>query len=372
MSNHAEVLEEIEEIAGDGAADPLLGSIADGRYRVDRKAGEGGFGTVYAATHLALGAPVALKVLRPRPDITEGRRAELVARFMDEARMLPRLRHPNIVAALDLGVLHITPAEPTPYLVMEWCVGSTLRAALVRSGPLPLPQAWRLLEPVLDAMAFAHGLGVVHRDLKPANVMLDTMAGRTVPRIIDFGLAKVVEDAVFETGLDSVLACTPAYAAPEQLCGGRTGAHTDVHALALIFTEMICGRSAFGVGRGARADLRRLRPSPASLGIDAGAFEPVLVRALALQPDHRHADADELGEALRQAARDMGLGAEPAPGLEAFAFEAPPEAVGFLPRTASASAGFFDADEGASHSQMTSAYTCAVHGDARCCEGWPA
>jgi eukaryotic-like serine/threonine-protein kinase len=354
MSDHAA---ELEQGTGDGVTDPLLGCIADRRYRIDRKAGEGGFGTVYAATHMALGALVALKVLRARPDVTEEDRAARVGRFMDEGRVLPRLRHPNIVAALDLGLLQSGPGQPVPYLVMEWCAGSTLRNALAESGPLPLPLAWRLFEPIVDAMAFAHGLGVVHRDLKPANVMLDTVAGRTVPRIIDFGIAKVVEDAVHETGLESFLACTPAYAAPEQLRGGCTDSFTDVHALALIFTELVSGQRPFGAGRGARADLRALRPSPATIGVDVGAFEPVIARALALRPGDRHADAEELGDALRHAACAMGLGAGQTLIPVSVRFTPRAGASTTVPRPESSSPSASEVHDRLSRSQLTDAHS---------------
>jgi serine/threonine protein kinase len=301
--------------------DPLIGRVIDGRYRIAAKVGAGGFGTVYEAEHLALGARVALKVLRVPADASPERREDRVARFMDEGRVLPRLRHPNIVAALDLGRLPAEDGPATPYLVMEWCAGSTLKAALDRSGALPLADAWLLFEPVVDAMAFAHGMSVVHRDLKPANVMLDEVAGRTIPRVIDFGIAKVVEEAVHEGGLDSTMACTPAYAAPEQLLGERTGPATDVHALALLFVELVSGRPPFGDNSRARADLRALRPSPGVLGIDVGAFEPIIAKALSLDAEERYGDAAELGRALREAARSMSMSAGQtlAPASAAFA-----------------------------------------------------
>jgi serine/threonine protein kinase len=289
--------------------DPLIGRVIDGRYRIAAKVGAGGFGTVYEAEHLALGARVALKVLRVPANASPERREDRMARFMDEGRVLPRLRHPNIVAALDLGKLPAEDGPPTPYLVMEWCAGSTLKDALEQAGAFTLADAWLLFEPVVDAMAFAHGMGVVHRDLKPANVMLDEVAGRTIPRVIDFGIAKVVEDAVHDGGLDSTMACTPAYAAPEQLVGEGTGPWTDVHALALLFVELVCGHPPFGDNARARADLRAVRPSPGVLGIDVGAFEPVIAQALALRATDRHADAAELGKALREAARGMGMSA---------------------------------------------------------------
>lgn len=278
------------------------------RYRLDRLVGQGGFGSVYAAVHLALDTAVAIKVLDIHRFVEPDARAELVERFLDEGRVLTKLRHPNIVAALDLGVME----SGEPYLVLEWVEGRTLKDMLAARGPLPLDIAWALFEPVLDALAFAHEARVVHRDLKPANVMVVEAAGGGMsPRVIDFGIAKIVApDDTPGSGITETLrgayAHTPAYAAPEQVTRSRTGPWTDVHALGLLFVEMVTGsapyRDAENMGLAA---VDPERPTPAALGVDVGSFEDVIARAIALRPRDRFADARAMLDAAREAARDM-------------------------------------------------------------------
>src|SRR5262249_43443060 len=152
----------------------------------------------------------------------------------------------------------------------------------------------------------------VHRDLKPSNVMLARRAdGKLVPRIIDFGIAKVFEPGEGTTSGNTLTGTqrrfTPAYAAPEQLAGVRTGPWTDVHAIALLFCEIVTGKMPYGAGKNVLGAIDPERPTPKRLGVDVGAFEEVLARAMALRPTDRHRDAGELLKALRRAARTMGI-----------------------------------------------------------------
>jgi serine/threonine protein kinase len=250
----------------DGDATFRPGNLLDGRYRLDRIAGEGAFGVVYEAHHLALDTRVAIKLLR-----AEAASPSAVGQFLSEARTLGALRHPAIVRVLDAGV-----SDGKPYFVMEWCDGPTLAAHLEETGPLGPPAAWALLEPVFDAIAHAHAKGIVHRDVKPSNVVLYEGSAR----VIDFGIAKVVApDEVAGEGRTTTLGqsfFTPKYAAPEQLAGARTGPWTDVYALALLFTEAVGGAVK-------------------------GPLEPVFAQAMARRPADRFADAGELVRAVREA-----------------------------------------------------------------------
>jgi serine/threonine-protein kinase len=306
-------------------ADPLIGTLIDGRYRVERCVGAGGFGTVYKAFHVGLGSFVALKVLKLPPELRADQIARLCGAFFDEARTLKLLRHPNIAHALDVGLLPSgsLPREPhgmqLPYLVMEWCSGPTLEEYLrARGGSLPIRDAWRIFEPLLDAMAHAHAEGVAHRDLKPSNVLLELVDDAPVPRVVDFGIAKIVAPGEM-AGSGSTRTVsgwspfTPRYAAPEQLAGARTGPWTDVHALALVFFEMLTGRSPFGDDENAAFALfDPARPTLRSVGVDAPDLDRVLTRALALRPADRYADAGALASALRAVAssplRTLGQG----------------------------------------------------------------
>jgi eukaryotic-like serine/threonine-protein kinase len=290
----------------------LVGTLLDGKYRVDRVVAEGGFGVVYAGVHVRLDLPVALKLLKPTR-FFEGNRADLVANFLAEARLTAKLRHRNIAQALDTGVFYADDeSEGVPWTCFEWLDGETLGDRLKKrrgSGGITPAEAWTLLSPVVDAMATAHTNGVVHRDLKPSNVMLVPTDEGVSPRIMDFGIAKLVEDPVKEstgdTSTESVfVAFSPAYAAPEQISRSRTGFWTDVHALGLIFTEVLTDARAYPVEHGTElvaSVVANERPTPARHGVDVGAWEPVLKKALALDPRDRHANARELYRELESA-----------------------------------------------------------------------
>ena len=297
-----------------------LPCLIAGRYRIERHIGEGGFGSVFAGVHIVLETPVAVKVLRLAPSLTAEERDELTARFLAEGRVLTRLRHPHIVGALDLGLL---PADEegraAPYLAMEWVEGTTLESVLAaRSTRLTIAEAWELFEPLLDAMACAHAARVVHRDLKPANVMVVPSGGSIgVPRVIDFGIAKIVApDETAGAGATSTASpsspFTRAYAAPEQVAQARTGPWTDVHALGLLFVELVTGALPYARYPDPRlAAVDPERPTPRAAGVDAGALEAVIARAVALRPGDRFADAGEMLLAARDAAKTMGLAISP-------------------------------------------------------------
>ncbi|CAN5636171.1 hypothetical protein BH09MYX1_BH09MYX1_30820 [soil metagenome] len=260
-----------------------LGKLIDGRYRLDRVAGQGAFGVVYEAHHIALDTRVAVKVMRGG-DTSEGLapRPDKVAQFLSEARTSSSLRHPAIVRVLDAGVV-----DGKPYFVMEWCDGPTLKSVIAERGAMTVTAAWALLEPVFEAIAFAHAKGVVHRDIKPSNVV--TFEGSA--RVIDFGIAKLIArddtPGMGNTTTHGPSLFTPSYASPEQLAGARTGPWTDVYALALLFLEVVMG-SAPG-------------PTPRGFGDDVAPLEPVLARALAARPADRFPNAGELTTAVRQA-----------------------------------------------------------------------
>jgi serine/threonine protein kinase len=284
----------------------LIGTVIDDRYRVDRVVGEGGFGTVYAAWHLALGAPVALKVLKLDASVRAEKRNELLASFFEEGRVLTRLKHPNIVSALDLGTV-TAGAEATPYLAMEWCEGHTLKSLLAERGRLPLAEAYAVVERLADALGHAHSLGVSHRDLKPGNVMMRERAGEIVPQLIDFGIAKLVDPGAAEdstaTRGAARRAFTPAYAAPEQVAGGRTGPWTDVHALGLLLITLLTGEKPYGDSEDENlAVIDTARPTAERADIRTGAFAAVIARAVAARPQDRYADGHRLRDALREAA----------------------------------------------------------------------
>jgi eukaryotic-like serine/threonine-protein kinase len=295
-------------------ADPfgLAGTILERKYRVDRVVAEGGFGIVYAGHHLALDLPVAIKALKRRPATSPEDWHDLLERFVQEAKTMARLRHPNIATILDTGVAELATGS-VPWMVLEWLEGQTLQEALHarhgQGGRSP-SEALQLLRPVFEAVAEAHDARIAHRDLKPSNVMLvPTRKGSTIARVLDFGIAKVMagDDEQASSGRttteETFRAFSIGYAAPEQLAGTRTGPWTDVHALALILTEVLTDTSAYPQGDATTQHARVFdphRPTPGRFGVDVGVWEPILARALAISPTDRFAHAGELLAALEK------------------------------------------------------------------------
>jgi ABC-type branched-subunit amino acid transport system substrate-binding protein len=288
----------------------LVGRVLERKYRVDSQVAEGGFGVVYRGYHLGLSAPIAVKVLKRPSNVEAEAWADMVTQFLDEAKTIARLRHPAVVNVMDAGV---TPtegnAEELPWMVMEWLDGETLAADLARRrgrGGRSVGEAYELLHPVVEAVAAAHEAGIVHRDLKPSNIMLTQGKRGLSARVLDFGIAKAMgAETLAPSGHTAteatVRAFSAAYGAPEQLAGTRTGPWTDVHALGLLFTEVLTDRSAYPLEDAAehyRAVFDTARPTPGKHGIDAGELEGVIARALALKPQDRYSNASEMLAAL--------------------------------------------------------------------------
>lgn len=270
------------------------GSVFAERYCVLRFVARGGFGDVYEARHLVLDTVVAIKIMRP----DRLRRGDLkTSAFLGEARLLARLRHPHIVAVLDAGV---TPDEGLPWMALEWCSGDTLESLLASGrilAPMPARGAWTLLRPAVEAIAHAHTQGIAHRDFKPSNVMMVREGAEYAPRVVDFGLAKLVEGATpaGDTLSEGSASFTPAYVAPEQAGGSASGPWTDVHAIGLVLTELITGKRAYPEGEALRAALDPHRPTPRALGGDLDdAVEEAIAGALAFNPVNRYGDATVL------------------------------------------------------------------------------
>jgi serine/threonine protein kinase len=218
------------------------GSVLDGRYQVDARIGGGSFGAVFRGRHLELDQPVAVKVL------ALGGIAEPTAleRFRREGISACRVRHPHAVSVLDFGVTE----SGVAYLVMELLQGRTLEDELDESGALAPARAVAILAPVCGAVAEAHRAGVLHRDIKPANIFLHRHAGVEVPKIVDFGVAKLAGDVAFarHLTLDSSLLGTPAYMAPERFHYEPYGPASDVYSLGMTLYHALAGRLPFETG----------------------------------------------------------------------------------------------------------------------------
>lgn len=290
----------------------LVGRVIDDKFRVERVLGEGGYGVVYAGTHLVLNVPVAIKCLKPF-GFTAEERTHGAQAFLREARILYTLGHPSIVRLYEVGIID---DGKIPYCVLELLSGTTLaeeiatrRRARHHFDPVELVG---IIAPILEAVGFAHAHGVVHRDLKPGNIMLVDDAGRIVPKVLDFGTARdaATTGRAAATGdLTGKTGFTPLYAAPEQWDGkfGRTGPHTDVFALGLTIAEMCVLDYALGVpanvmGLYMAALDDTKRPSVRSARADLPAeLDQVLHRALRANVNERYPDARELLSSFRTA-----------------------------------------------------------------------
>ena len=208
-------------------ADPLVGHLLDGRYHVERRLARGGMATVYLATDTRLDRWVALKVMHAELV----RDADFVRRFIDEAKSVAKLSHPNVVGVFDQG----SDGEYL-YLAMEYVQGRTLRNLLSERGHLAPQEALDIMVPLLSGLASAHESGIVHRDVKPENVLL-TADFRV--KVVDFGLARM--QATPGHTSTNVIIGTVAYLAPEQVNGTVTDARTDVYSAGILLFELLTG-----------------------------------------------------------------------------------------------------------------------------------
>ncbi len=176
-------------------ADALLGTVLDGKYRLEEKIGEGGFGAVFRTLDLVNDRTVATKVFRPSAGNDS---AAALERFRQEGTSASRVSHKNAVAVYDSGVT----ADGIAYLVMEYLAGVSLAKELEEKIKLPLERSLAIAIPICDALAEAHKSGIVHRDIKPDNIVLNRLAdGSEVVKVIDFGVAKLTERDVAQKTL---------------------------------------------------------------------------------------------------------------------------------------------------------------------------
>ncbi|MFO0629286.1 MAG: protein kinase [Polyangiales bacterium] len=261
---------------------------------ITRSIGRGGMCEVFEARHEELNKLVAVKVLKPEYTLDP----TLVDRFLREGRAASRVRHRHAIDMLDVGT-----HEGVVYLAMEFLAGEDLSTRLKREGALPVEVAVDLLLPVLAAIVEAHDCGVVHRDLKPANIFLaSNRRGQVEPKVLDFGISKVADDAPMQTATDTMLG-TPAFMAPEQIRSARNSSPaSDQYSLGVILYQCVTGRLPFRgenpfatfelVVKGEHPRASSVNPAvPASL-------DAVLGRAMALDPAARFPSVAHLGGAL--------------------------------------------------------------------------
>ena len=269
-----------------------------GNYRLIRKLGEGGVGTVYEGEHIKLGRKMALKVLHP-----ETASADVIARFFNEARAVNQIRHPNIIDVEDFVIAE----TGEHYLVMELLHGEDLRTVISREGLLPPARVSAIGEQIASALAAVHRCGILHRDLKPDNIFLTRdNDGREVAKLLDFGIAKFLDGNQGMTREGMTLG-TPEYMAPEQiLTRGNPGPRADLYALGMVMYECVAGAPAFTATTTAatlRAQISDPVEAPSARRGETipAVLESAILRCLEKEPTKRFADGDALAAALRGA-----------------------------------------------------------------------
>jgi len=273
-----------------------------GEYEIERELGRGGMGAVFAAHHPVIGKRVAIKVLHT----FFSRDVALVRRFLDEARAVNKIGHPNIIDVFSFGQL----PDGRQYFVMEFLEGETMAAWLLRGQPDP-HEARRLLLQVCEALEAAHREGIIHRDLKPENLWIARPKhGEPFIKVLDFGIAKLVaeQDAVNVTKTGTAMG-TPQFMSPEQCTGRGVDHRTDIYALGVILFRIYCGRLPFeaeSVAEVMTAQLTQPPPKPSEFAQLSTPLENLILSCLHKNPANRPGSAAELGMRLREFTQVVG------------------------------------------------------------------
>jgi len=276
--------------------------ILDGQFRIIKKIGTGGMGSVYKAEQPDMNRMVAVKILHAKLK----NRRDLVSRFRREARAMSHLTHPNTVKVFMYGELETGEL----YIVMEYLDGRNLNQIVRRQGPLPLERAIPVLVQVCGALQEAHDKGIVHRDLKPENIFLTTSGGMAdFAKVLDFGLAKVTERELRPGSImltqEGMVFGTPEFMSPEQAQGIQLDHRSDIYSLATILYEALTGKLPFD----ARTSMEFIQlhvtkpPIPLNERVEGKTFpeglQAAIEKALAKEVDDRYETAADFAHALR-------------------------------------------------------------------------
>jgi serine/threonine-protein kinase len=306
----------------------MIGRVFLGRYETQRLLGEGGMGRVYLARQSDLGRQVVVKVMHDHIAADPKFRD----RFQRETLLMARFQHAYAVTLYDASL-----SDPAgPCIVMEYVKGTNLEALLARNGRMSAPRVGRIIGQLCEVLQAAHDEGIIHRDLKPANLMiLDADTPRERIKVMDFGLAKLVEDGmarkVTDTNIDFAVG-TPGYICPEQVRGESMDHRGDLYSVGIMMYELLTGRLPF---QGASsmdillAHATEMPPSFAELGLGGlipPAVEELVFHLLAKDPDERPQSARELAERFDAALDHAQAEADSRVGMQGIADTPPPSA----------------------------------------------
>lgn len=264
------------------------GSLVAGKLRIERVLGQGGMGTVYVATHLGLDQQVAIKVLDP----ALAQNAEIVQRFVREARASAKLRSDHVCRVMDVGAL----ADGVPYIEMEMLVGEDL-GQLIERAPLPTETAAEHVLQACIAIAEAHTLGIVHRDLKPANLFVThRLDGSVLVKVLDFGIATApAEQQELKITKTTAVMGSPGYMSPEHLRSARdVDARSDIWALGVILYEAASGKLPFVAQTITELAVKVVIDQPDPLGEVDPRYAAIVARCLEKDPAQRYQNVAEL------------------------------------------------------------------------------
>src|SRR5215203_2867337 len=280
------------------------------RYEIGGVLGRGGMAEVHRGRDLRLGREVAVKVLRS--DLA--RDPSFQVRFRREAQASASLNHPAIVAVYDTGEDR-TSSGATPYIVMEYVEGETLRDVLRREGPLPPERAMSLAADICGALDFSHRNGIVHRDVKPGNVMITPQG--TV-KVMDFGIARAVSDSAATMTSTAAVIGTAQYLSPEQARGEGVDARSDVYSLGCLLYELVTGEPPFTGDSPVSVAYQHVREDPrlpSSISPDIPPeLDAIVMKAMAKNPANRYQSAADMRSDLLRAVAGQRVEATPVMG----------------------------------------------------------
>ncbi len=278
------------------------GNVLAGKYRIDQVLGAGGMGVILGGRHVDLDQRVAIKALR-KESLDD---AELVARFLREARASAKLKSEHVARVIDVGRHG---ADQVPFIVMEFLHGSDLSELQKANGPLPIPLAVEYVLQACEAIAEAHALGIIHRDLKPANLFLTKRPdGSALVKVLDFGISKMVDSVDIATGSDpltktAMMMGSPHYMPPEQLRSARdVDQRADIWSLGVVLHRLLTGEHAFDAPTTPELCVAILvgspRPLRSLLPTAPERLEEVILHCLQKETWARFANVAELARAL--------------------------------------------------------------------------